>query len=132
MDTSDPVKLLTAAHVLLAAGEKDKAIQLLSKLPDSWKYRVGVLSSLVCLYLGRDDRPAVAALLKAAVEWNKKQPAGTASGDGMATVWRKTAEFHLKTGEAKVKKVVGQTHIIKTLNLECFLCFFDHVHYISD
>jgi len=102
LDTSDPVKLLTAAHVLLAAGEKDKAIQLLSKLPDSWKYRVGVLSSLVCLYLGRDDRPAVAALLKAAVEWNKKQPAGTASGDGMATVWRKTAEFHLKTGEAKV------------------------------
>ena len=113
MDTSDPVKLLTAAHVLLAAGEKEKAIQLLSKLPDSWKYRVGVLSSLVCLYLGRDDRPAVAALLKAAVEWNKKQPAGTASGDGMATVWRKTAEFHLKTGEAKVKKVVGQTHVNK-------------------
>merc|ERR1712058_86427 len=27
---------------------------------------------------------------------------GVASGDGMATVWRKTAEFHLKTGEAKV------------------------------
>merc|ERR1712058_22234 len=56
----------------------------------------------VCLYLGRDDRPSVAALLKAAVEWNQKQPSGVASGDGMATVWRKTAEFHLKTGEAKV------------------------------
>merc|ERR1712154_721830 len=37
------------------------------------------------------------------VEWNKKRPSGAGAGDnGMATVWRKTAEFHLKTGEAKV------------------------------
>jgi len=103
LDTSDPVKLLTAAHLLLAAGKKDEAVKMLDKLPDSWKYRVGVLSSLVCLYLGRDDRKAAAALLKAAVEWNRSKPAaGAGAGDGMATVWRKTAEFHLKTGEAQV------------------------------
>ena len=38
-------------------------------------------------------------LLKEAVEWNKSSGV---EGAGMATVWRKTAEFHLKTGEAKV------------------------------
>ena len=103
LDTSDPVKLLTAAHLLLAAGHQEQAVQLLAQLPDSWKYRVGVLSSLVCLYLGRDDRAAAAQLLKAAVEWNRRRPAGAgADSDGMATVWRKTAEFHLKTGEAAV------------------------------
>jgi len=103
LDTSDPIKLLTAAHLLLAAGDQDQAVKLLAKLPDAWKYRVGVLSSLVCLYLGRDNRDAVAGLLKDAVEWNKKRPSGAEAGDdGMATVWRKTAEFHLKTGEAKV------------------------------
>ena len=103
LETSDPIKLLTAAHLLLAAGEQDQAIKLLAKLPDAWKYRVGVLSSLVCLYLGRDNRSAVAGLLKDAVEWNKKRPSGAGTGDnGMATVWRKTAEFHLKTGEAVV------------------------------
>ena len=103
LDTSDPIKLLTAAHLLLAAGDQDQAVKLLAKLPDAWKYRVGVLSSLVCLYLGRDNRDAVAGLLKDAVEWNKKRPSSAGAGDdGMATVWRKTAEFHLKTGEAKV------------------------------
>merc|ERR1740128_794114 len=49
LDTSDPVRLLTAAHLLLAAGDQEQAVKLLAKLPDAWKYRVGVLSSLVCL-----------------------------------------------------------------------------------
>ena len=47
----------------------------------------------------QDQRQATAALLKEAVEWNKSSGI---EGAGMATVWRKTAEFHLKTGEAKV------------------------------
>ena len=47
----------------------------------------------------KDQRQATAALLKEAVEWNKSSGI---EGAGMATVWRKTAEFHLKTGEAKV------------------------------
>ena len=47
----------------------------------------------------QDQRQATALLLKEAVEWNKSSGV---EGAGMATVWRKTAEFHLKTGEAKV------------------------------
>ena len=96
---ADPVILLTSAHILLAAGQAGRAVELLGGLPPDWKFRVGVLSSLVCLHLAKDDKKAVAELLKSAVDWNKKS--GSKS-TGMAVVWRKTAEFHLKTGEAAV------------------------------
>ena len=95
---TDPVILLTSAHILLSAGETGRAVALLGDLPPDWKFRVGVLSSLVCLHLAKDDKKAAADLLKSAVDWNKKS--GSKSS-GMAVVWRKTAEFHLKTGEAE-------------------------------
>ena len=96
---TDPVVLLTSAHILLSAGKTERAVALLGTLPPDWKYRVGVLSSLVCLHLGKDDKQAAADLLKSAVDWNKKSGSNSS---GMAVVWRKTAEFHLKTGEAMV------------------------------
>jgi len=96
---TDPVILLTSAHILLSAGETDRAVELLGTLPPDWRYRVGILSSLVCLHLVKDDRKAAADLLKSAVDWNKKSGSNSS---GMAVVWRKTAEFHLKTGEARV------------------------------
>merc|ERR1712013_242242 len=67
-----------------------------------WKYRVGVLSTLVTLYLAKDNRQGAAELLKDAVEWNKKSGGAKSGLASMAVVWRKTAEFHLKSGEAKV------------------------------
>merc|ERR1719411_1683537 len=97
--TADPVLLLTSAHILLSAGETGRAVALLGNLPPDWKFRVGVLSSLVCLHLAKDDKKPTADLLKSAVDWNKKS--GSKSS-GMAVVWRKTAEFPLKTGEAEV------------------------------
>jgi len=95
----EPLTLLTAAQILLAAGEVKSSTETLSRLPPSWKFRTGPLSTLVTLHLAQDQRQATAALLKEAVEWNKSSGM---EGAGMATVWRKTAEFHLKTGEAKV------------------------------
>jgi len=95
----EPLTLLTAAQILLAAGEVKKATETLSQLPPNWKFRTGPLSTLVTLHLAQDQRQATALLLKEAVEWNKSSGV---EGAGMATVWRKTAEFHLKTGEAKV------------------------------
>jgi len=97
---SDPVLALTAAHILLAAGQVEHALTQLTSLPPDWRYRVGILSTLVCLYLAKEDRPAAASVLKAAVEWNRG--AGQHDTAGMAVVWRKTAEFHLKSGEAEV------------------------------
>lgn len=78
----------------------EQALTQLTSLPPDWRYRVGVLSTLVCLYLAKEDRPAAASVLKAAVEWNRG--AGKHDTAGMAVVWRKTAEFHLKSGEAEV------------------------------
>lgn len=94
-----PLTLLTAAQVQLSAGLVAEAADTLARLPEGWRYRVGPLSTLVTLYLALDRRQAAAALLKAAVEWNTKQGA---QGAGMAVVWRKTAEFHLRSGEAAV------------------------------
>lgn len=94
-----PLTLLTAAQVQLSAGLVAEAADTLARLPEGWRYRVGPLSTLVTLHLALDRRQAAAALLKAAVEWNTKQGA---QGAGMAVVWRKTAEFHLRSGEAAV------------------------------
>lgn len=96
----DPVTLLTAGQIMLGAGEVRRTVEILLSLPPDWKYRVGLLSTLVSLHLALDDRAGAATLLKSAVEWNKS--AGKLSEKGMAVVWRKTAEFHLKSGEAQV------------------------------
>jgi len=98
----DPVTLLTCGQILLTAGQVDQATTTLAKMSPDWLYRVGVLSTLVTLYLAKDNRQAAAELLKAAVEWNKKSGSAKTGVASMATVWRKTAEFHLKSGEAKV------------------------------
>jgi len=97
---ASPLNTLTAAQILLTAGEVRGAVEQLMSLPPSWLYRVGILSSTVTLYLALEDRLGAAKLLKDAVEWNKKNNASSKSG--MAVVWRKTAEFHLKSGEARV------------------------------
>ena len=98
----DPVTLLTCGQILLTAGQVEQATTTLAKMSPDWLYRVGVLSSLVTLYLAKDNRQAAAELLKAAVEWNKKSSSAKSGVASMATVWRKTAEFHLKSGEAQV------------------------------
>merc|ERR1711971_222261 len=67
----EPLTLLTAAQILLAAGQVKKATETLSQLPPSWKFRTGPLSTLVTLHLAQDQRQATALLLKEAVEWNK-------------------------------------------------------------
>merc|ERR1719244_803431 len=98
----DALTLLTCGQILLSAGEVEKAIETLTTIAPDWKYRVGVLSTLVTLYLAKDNRQGAAELLKDAVERNKKSGGAKSGLASMAVVWRKTAEFHLKSGEAKV------------------------------
>lgn len=97
---NDPNTILTAAQILLTAGEVGKAVAKLETLPTDWKYRHGVLSTLVSLYLALEDRKAAANLLKGATEWNMNKKVSNSAD--MAVVWRKTAEFHLNTGEPEV------------------------------
>merc|ERR1712062_499675 len=70
---------------------------ILEKLPQNTKFRTGVLSMLVSLYLANDQRAKAATLLKNAMESGK-----SSKSKDMKLVWRKTAEFHLKGDEPSV------------------------------
>lgn len=98
--SKDPVTVMTAAQILLHAGEVSQATSLLASLPPDWQYRLGLLSALISLYLALDRRPDAADLLRKAAQWHRK--AGTGNTAGMVQVWRQTAEFHLRSGEAAV------------------------------
>ena len=52
-------RILISGQVLLEKGDVSGAIKILEKLPNDTKYRAGLLSSLVALYLAADMRPKV-------------------------------------------------------------------------
>ena len=86
-------RILISGQVLLEKGDVSGAIKILEKLPNDTKYRAGLLSSLVALYLAADMRPKAAQLLKEAVSSRNHQ---NSDKENMKLVWRKTAEFHLQ------------------------------------
>ena len=93
--------MLIAAQILLEKGEVNDAIKILEdNLPLEVKFSAGVLSALVTLCLAVEKRPKAAQLLKQAV-LNMKSNSKNRSTD-MSTIWRKTAEFHLKGDEPSV------------------------------
>jgi len=98
----DPMMRLTAANIYLAAGEVAAGAEMLDQLPEEWKVRTGILSTLVTLQLALENREAAAQVLKSAVVWSKKKGSKSADDADMATVFRKTAEFHLSSGEPEV------------------------------
>uniref|UniRef100_T1GRN0 Signal recognition particle subunit SRP72 n=1 Tax=Megaselia scalaris TaxID=36166 RepID=T1GRN0_MEGSC len=81
------------------SGNRKDAVEVLSSLGDTYKYKPGVVSALVTLYLGLDNKPAASGVLKSAVDWYKKN-ASNDSGD-LSDMWRQAAEFHLRGGEAE-------------------------------
>ena len=54
--SGDPVRKVTAAQILLTAGEVAAATQQLEQLAPDWKYRTGMVSTLVTLLLALDNR----------------------------------------------------------------------------
>lgn len=62
------------------------------------KYRPGVVSAIVSLLLGSENKTAASQVLKDAVEWYKKSQFN--SGD-LTDMWRQAATFHLRGGEAE-------------------------------
>lgn len=58
-------------QLLLSQGNRKEAIDVLVSLGEA-KYKPGIVSALVTLYLGTDNKPAASELLKSAVEWYKK------------------------------------------------------------
>ncbi len=94
----DLERSLIAGQVYLEKGDVTSALKILEALPNDLKFRTGILSTMVSLYLAADQRPLAAKLLKEAVASSKKS---SKNGD-MQLVWRKTAEFHLKGDEPSV------------------------------
>ena len=92
----DVERALIAAQILLEKQDFGGALEVLEKLPDSAKFRAGILSAMVTLCMAMDDRARAANLLKSAVKQSKS------SSTDMSVVWRKTAEFHLKGDEPSV------------------------------
>lgn len=73
------------------------AIQVLQSLGDK-KYSPAIVSALVSLYLGLNDKQAASNILKEAVEWYKKSKANV--GD-LTDMWGRAADFHMRGGEAE-------------------------------
>ncbi|SPP82573.1 signal recognition particle subunit SRP72 [Drosophila guanche] len=81
----------------LLQGSRRDAIETLLSLGEA-KYKPGIVSALVSLYLGTENKPAASALLKSAVDWYKKN--NVSSGD-LSDMWRQAAEFHLRGGASE-------------------------------
>lgn len=96
----DLEKILIAAQIYLEKGMVQQAVEIFSGLSDEDKFRPGILSAMVTLYLALEDRNSAAKLLRSAVDFNKKAKRG--SSQDMSIVWRKTAEFYLKGDEPSV------------------------------
>uniref|UniRef100_A0AAG5CXK1 Signal recognition particle subunit SRP72 n=1 Tax=Anopheles atroparvus TaxID=41427 RepID=A0AAG5CXK1_ANOAO len=96
----------------LVAGNRKAAIEMLEALGEA-RYRPGVVSALVTLHLGLDNKQAASEILKSAVDWYKRQKGGISDAD-LSDMWRQAASFHLRGGEpataAKSLEELLRTH----------------------
>ncbi|XP_321122.5 signal recognition particle subunit SRP72 [Anopheles gambiae] len=97
----------------LVAGNRKAAIETLESLGEA-RYQPGVVSALVTLHLGLDNKQAASEILKSAVEWYKRQKSATISDSDLSDMWRQAASFHLRGGEpetaAKSLEELLRTH----------------------
>lgn len=80
-------------------GNRKGAIDQLESLPSKQKYQPGVVSAIVSLHLGMDNKTAASNVLKDCVEWYKKNK--SASAGDLTDMWRQAANFHLRGGAAE-------------------------------
>uniref|UniRef100_A0A182PQW1 Signal recognition particle subunit SRP72 n=1 Tax=Anopheles epiroticus TaxID=199890 RepID=A0A182PQW1_9DIPT len=97
----------------LVAGNRKAAIETLQALGEA-RYQPGVVSALVTLHLGLDNKQAASEILKSAVDWYKRQKSATISDADLSDMWRQAASFHLRGGEpetaAKSLEELLRTH----------------------
>ncbi|XP_075223088.1 signal recognition particle 72 isoform X2 [Lycorma delicatula] len=90
---------LASVHLLLSEGLLNEAVNILSTLNDEDKFKPGIVSALVTLYLAQNNRDTASQVLQQAVEWYRKNK--VSSGD-LSALWRQAADFHLRGGEPAV------------------------------
>jgi len=81
----------------LNGGNKKGAIDTLQSMGET-TYSPGVVSALVTLLLGIDDKQRASEILKSAVDYYKKSKI---SGANLSDMYRHAATFHLRGGEAE-------------------------------
>lgn len=82
----------------LLQGNRQAAVEALESLGES-KYSPGVVSALVSLLLGMENKQKAAEVLKEAVEWYKKNKNQEAN---LTDMWRQAATFHLRGGQVEI------------------------------
>ncbi|XP_049277441.1 signal recognition particle subunit SRP72 [Anopheles funestus] len=97
----------------LVAGNRKAAIDTFESLGEA-RYQPGVVSALVTLHLGLDNKQAASEILKSAVDWYKRQKSASISDGDLSDMWRQAASFHLRGGEpetaAKSLEELLRTH----------------------
>ncbi|XP_076067032.1 signal recognition particle 72 [Oratosquilla oratoria] len=90
---------MAATQILLQHGDVIGACEVLESLPESEKYRPGVVGTLVTLYMTQEDKQGASNILRQAVQWHNKVKT---SGSLLSDLWRRAADFHLRNGDASV------------------------------
>ncbi|XP_054261614.1 signal recognition particle subunit SRP72 [Macrosteles quadrilineatus] len=90
---------LAAIQLLLSEGNVKAACEVLKQLDDSIKYKPGIVSALVTLYMAQDQRDDASKILQNTVDWHRKNKD---SSSDLSVLWRQAADFHLRGGEPAV------------------------------
>ncbi|CAL4244477.1 unnamed protein product, partial [Meganyctiphanes norvegica] len=73
------------------------ASEVLMSLPESDRYRQGVVSALVVLNTALGNKAAASKVLREAVDWHKKNKTSAVQ---LGELWHNAADFHMRCGDA--------------------------------
>uniref|UniRef100_A0A8D8W6P3 Signal recognition particle subunit SRP72 n=1 Tax=Cacopsylla melanoneura TaxID=428564 RepID=A0A8D8W6P3_9HEMI len=90
---------LAAVQLYLNQGDIKSALSSLEGLSGENKFRPGIVSALVSLYLASQDRDRASKILEQTVDWYRKTKVNASD---LTTLWRQAADFHLRGGESTV------------------------------
>lgn len=90
---------LAAVQLHLNQGDITSAVAALESLEGEDKFRPGIVSALVSLYLASQDRDRASKILEQTVDWYRKTKVNSSD---LTTLWRQAADFHLRGGESTV------------------------------
>ncbi|KAI5706955.1 hypothetical protein M8J75_012858 [Diaphorina citri] len=90
---------LAAVQLHLNQGDIPAAVSALEGLSGEDKFRPGIVSALVSLYLASQSRDRASKILEQTVDWYRKTKVNSSD---LTTLWRQAADFHLRGGESTV------------------------------
>lgn len=90
---------LAAIQLYLNQGDLASAVVALENLEEQDKFRPGIVSALVSLYLATQDRERASKILEQTVDWYRKTKVNASH---LTALWRQAADFHLRGGESTV------------------------------